>query len=121
MAEDGHHGVWWVESEHRGGDGTTWATVAELETCNPRNDARWIAALSPAVAPHLERWLRETAISAERHVPVWRDSLIWSGSSDDSDSRPRTDAEVAALVEHHYGAALAFARSVVPELAGETP
>lgn len=44
----------------------TWSHEPWDETRNAWNDARWIALLSPAVAPHLERWLTEVW----KHVKV---------------------------------------------------
>lgn len=79
------------------------------ETRNAWADARWIAALSPAVSPALERWLRETAVSLDRHEPKWRDPTAFTELC----IPRRSDDEVAALIEHHYGAALALARVVL--------
>lgn len=117
MAEEGHPGVWWVDCVHEDDAGTTWTTIADLETVNPAADARWVAAMSPEVAPHLERWLREVADNAARSVPAWQNMGV-----DGYPGPRRTEAEVASLVEHHYGAALALARAILGVgLAGETP
>ncbi len=75
------------------------------------HDARWIAALSPALAPMIERWLRESAESLARHEPAWRDQP----DVYDEPIVRRTPAEVDALVEHHFGAALGFARAILGE------
>lgn len=58
-------------------------------------DAAWVAALSPAVAPALEAWLRSTA----KAVFVWEEL-----------DRPFTAAEEDAV---------RFAAAVCPELVGE--
>lgn len=84
--------------------------VDEASVFNTNADARWIALMSPAVAGPAERLLREAAESAARHVPVWQNSSV-----DGFDGPKRTDAEVADLVEHHYGPALALARAVLGE------
>lgn len=73
-------------------------------------DYEWIALMSPAVAPAIESILREAAESAAHHVPIWQDS-----SMDGLPAPKRTAAEVAELVEHHYGPALALARAVLGE------
>ncbi len=39
--------------------------IAEVETLNDRANARWIAALSPAVAGPLVAWLRSSALKAK--------------------------------------------------------
>lgn len=54
LADAGHPGVWWVQAE----TADSFSCVAELETVNPRADAEWIAALSPAVAAPLAAMLR---------------------------------------------------------------
>lgn len=54
LANAGHPGVWWVQAETE----DSFSCVAELETVNPRADAEWIAALSPAVAAPLAAMLR---------------------------------------------------------------
>lgn len=88
------------------GEGNDVALVAWLPTWNhepwdntrlPFTTARWIAALSPAVAPALEEWLRATA----KAVFVWEEL-----------DRPFNAAELAAV---------RFAAVVCPDLAGETP
>lgn len=73
-------------------------------------DARWIALLSPDKAEHIEAILRDAASSAAHHVPIWQNS-----SSAGHAAPKRTDAEVASLVEHHYGHALALARVILGE------
>ena len=37
-------------------------------------DARWIAALSPALAPMIEKWLRETAADVDAYGEYWIDA-----------------------------------------------
>lgn len=38
-----------------------------------RADARWIAALSPALAPMIEKWLREAAADFDAYGEYWVD------------------------------------------------
>lgn len=90
--------------------GQPLTTIAGLYHGKRAATGRWIALMSPAVAPAIESILREAAESAARHVPVWQDSSV-----DGLPAPKRTAAEVSELVEHHYGAALALARAVLGE------
>lgn len=63
-------------------------------------DARWIATMSPAVAPYLEAILRRDASDYELHVAAWK-------------STPRKDGEVDRLVEQQFGAALSLAHAIL--------
>jgi hypothetical protein len=95
-AED-YGGNAWVESEVQHANGAESSfTVAEFETDQGIGDARWVAALSPAVAPHLEAWLRWCAKS----VQVTVEDMGW----------PANGQEAAAL---------RFAMALCPELAEE--
>lgn len=110
------HG-WSVPGEEDGWE-PDWSAVVscagyggeDVVACDVRvGDARWIAALSPTLAPHVERWLRESAESLARHEPAWRDQP----DVFDEPIVRRSAAEVDALVEHHYGAALGVANAIV--------
>lgn len=71
------------------------------------DDSQWIAALSPAVAPALEAVLRKAANDVRQWQYAWRTRIA---------GPVRTDDEIAALVEEDFGAVLALARVLVPEV-----
>jgi hypothetical protein len=98
LTAHGHKGVWWVESEHHDSDGTMHGTVADLNY--GESDARWIAALSPAIADDLAAVLRQVAAESDLRIAAWR-------------SRPRPDGEVDRLIEQEYGAALRLSARVL--------
>jgi hypothetical protein len=76
-------------------------------------DREWIAALSPAVAPHLEAWLRLAAEDYARRAPLPK------VGEPNPHSLP-VDL-TGAFGPSYWSLALDVARAVVPELAGETP
>ena len=111
MAERRNKGLAALHAEY--GRAYTWDEVAGFvvdEYADKALDAgaAWIAALSPALASMIERWLRETAANADRSIPAWQNSSV-----DGYPGPKRTETEVGALVEHHYGAALGVARAVL--------
>jgi hypothetical protein len=69
--------------------------------------AAWAKLTSPSVAPPLVEWLRRSAGDIEVHVAAWR--------STNGYHPPRSEEAVARLVEHHFGPALAFARTILGE------
>jgi hypothetical protein len=77
-----------------------WTFESFAPAIRREGDARWIAALSPAVATHLEAILRRAAADIVVHVPAWN-------------SRPRPDGEVERLTERQFGGALGLARAVL--------
>jgi hypothetical protein len=77
MTEYGHRGVSWVEATHDDQDATTTGCVADLQTVNAANDARWIAALSPqVVASGLEHMLRQAAMELRDAWPRFEPGTI---------------------------------------------
>lgn len=65
-----------------------------------RADARWIAALSPALAEPLEAMLRRAASDLVVFVAAW-------------ESTPRADGAVERLVEQQFGGALGVAKTIL--------
>ena len=62
LTEDGHPGVWWVDCDHTDEEGRLMSTVADCDRSG--GDARWIAALSPAIAEPLAEALDVAAGTA---------------------------------------------------------
>jgi hypothetical protein len=103
LTEHGHPGAWWVEVRHEDDETTSWSTVADLSNINSGADARWIAALSPAVAPALIGWLQESSgkwAIAEQRAPL-------------------AGTDCSQLVRDDDRAALDFARLLCPDLVEE--
>lgn len=77
--------------------------------------ARWVAAMSPAVAEPLAAWLEKEADNLERHLPHW-------GSIPGSIDEPaiiRTPEDTAATVRHHFGHALDVAAALLSRDTGK--
>lgn len=98
MADAGHPGVWWVDCVHREADGTTYSTIADLESVGAGSNARWIALLSPDKAEHIEAWLRQVQHRAAR-----------------SEESARLLGWPAPVYREEVGPALAFARGILGE------
>jgi hypothetical protein len=67
------HTSWWVADADGG-------SVASMDHINEAADAAWVAALSPAVALHLEAWLRHAAASVETAV----EGMGWPANSSEA-------------------------------------
>jgi hypothetical protein len=65
LTDDGHPGVWWVDCDHTDDEGRTMSTIADCDR-GGGPDARWIALMSPAVAPMIEQLLRSAAATCDR-------------------------------------------------------
>ncbi|TKG58874.1 hypothetical protein [Prauserella endophytica] len=81
--------------------------------------ARWVVAMSPAVAEPLASWLEKEADSAEHHVKAWKNRHVpdpkLGGYTvfDEGRPGPISDDELSRNIEHHYGHALALASAVL--------
>lgn len=91
-------GIWREASAER----AVRTSPGYLGGMNAAEDARWIAALSPAVAPALERLLRDAAKDWGLRAPA----LVEAGLTLEQNSR-------------RFSGALALARALCPELAEE--
>lgn len=79
------HDGWWpgtlgVVASVLSGEGSDTSLRALLPTYEEKpattarnvwNDARWIALMSPAVAPMIEKWLRDTAAYFDEFADYW--------------------------------------------------
>jgi hypothetical protein len=71
----------------------------------------WVALMAPDLAPHLAALLRQIADSAAVHVAIWQSTPRPTGEH--GGPRQLTPAEVGALIQHHYGHALALADEIL--------
>jgi hypothetical protein len=83
----------------------------EAVTTDAEWSASWIAALSPAVAPHLEAWLRMAAEDYERRAPLPK--------VDDPNPRSLPVDLTGAFGPTYWSLALDLAKSICPELVEE--
>lgn len=70
----------------------------------------WVHQAGNTIVESLVAWLRVTADSVEQHVPVW-EATHPSGRTGPG----RTAEQVAKLVDHHFGHALALSRAILGE------
>jgi hypothetical protein len=93
--------------------------VAAWKLDNPSNDDSSILIMlaNASLGEPLAAWLRESAERLATSLPHWSHKFPegWEGDTPRPKGQPRTGEELAAIVEHHYGRALAVARSILGE------
>lgn len=95
------------------GSVASWAEEDEDGQRLSHEDGAWLEAVHPGLGEPLAAWLEQAADSLERHLPSWTGST--GGIPGEYPPIVRTAEDTQALVEHHYGPALAVARVVLRE------